>query len=73
MDHHRAAFERSGVDDFLVLPYLRPNILEDIGVASANDRNAIMRAVKRLQDLNEFQCTHSFSSSLAKRTICRTC
>lgn len=55
MDHHRAAFERSGVDDFLVLPYLRPNILEDIGVASANDRNAIMRAVKRLQDLNEFQ------------------
>jgi hypothetical protein len=57
MDHHRAAFERSGVDDFLVLPYLRPNILEDIGVASPNDRNSILRAVKRLQDLTESQCT----------------
>lgn len=56
MGHHRISFEDNGVDDFLVLPYLRPNILEDMGVTSAADRGVIMRAVKRLQDLTQLQC-----------------
>jgi len=55
MAHCQAAFERNGVDDFLVLPFLRPNILEDMGIASASDRVIIMRAVKRLQDLTQSQ------------------
>lgn len=55
MSHHQTTFENHGVDDFLVLPYLRLNILEDMGISPV-DRAVIMRSVKQLQDLSEPHC-----------------
>lgn len=57
MERHRTRFEHHGIDDFLVLPYLRLNVLEDMGIAPVADRNVIMSAVKGLQDLSEARCT----------------
>ncbi len=56
MEKYSPLFAKHGIDDFLVLPFLRPSVLEDMGVTCAYDRSQITRAVKHLQDATSYEC-----------------
>ena len=53
---HVHTFLKHYIDDFLVIPFLRNNDLDYMGILDQDDKRKIMRSVKELQDGDNFEC-----------------
>ncbi|KAL6074318.1 SAM domain (Sterile alpha motif) domain containing protein [Balamuthia mandrillaris] len=64
LERYNSLFLHHGIDDFLVLPFLRPSVLDQIGIFESEDKKILLRAVKLLQDMSDCEFVGTWISFL---------